>query len=195
LAENVNFNTPVDLSGINYADVFTGTYTVTSDEAMEGTDYNYDDNSNTFSFNVTERVYALDNGSTRSLAPAANNYDAGAPYGYVYGSYFHFTSGTANGNPLKLTSVTWGANNPADIAGIPVNLILYRWNDVNDNATVESAEREIVGFAEVVFDGTEPTNIVIETELENFNNPGENILFEDNTSYLMVMQYNATGQT
>jgi len=191
LAENQNFTVPVDLSSIKSADVYTGTYTVTSDDATEGNDFNFDDNSNSFNFNVTEGVYALETGSTRSLAPAASNYDAGAPYGYVYGCYYSFPKG----NGYKLKSVTWGANNPMDVVGIPINLILYKWVDANENGTVESSERAIVGFAEVVFDGTEPANIVLETVLENFNDPGADIFFEDGGEYLMVMQYSATGQT
>jgi hypothetical protein len=191
LAENANFTTPVDLSSIKSADMYTGTYTVTSDDAVEGTDFDFSNNTNSFSFFVTPNTFALESGATRSLAPATTEFDMDANFGYVYGAYYYFP----NGEGVKVKSVTWGANNPMDVAGVPINLILFKWVDVNQDEVVQPAEREIIGFGEEVFDGTTPANIILETPLDNFNNPGADVILEDNTAYLMVMQYAAVART
>lgn len=185
LVENVNFPSPVMVPTSSVApDTYTGTYLLTSDQSTPENDFNFADNSNTFSFSTTEDVYALETGFTRSVAVSNAIYDPGAPLSYTYGNYFFFPQGS----DYKLRSVTWGVANPSDVAGIPINLILFKWVDANDNEIAESSEREILGFATHVFDGSEPDNTILETVLESFT--GGDIVFEDNASYLMMAEFN-----
>jgi hypothetical protein len=189
LAENQNFATPVDISGIKTPDTYEGQYTVTSDQSTMEDDFNFSDNTIEFSYSTTADLFALETGQTRSLAPAASNYDPGAPHGYVYGNYFYFT------DEAELVSVVWGVTNPADVAGLPIELVLYKWVDANANEIAEASEREFVAFATVIFDGSEPDNIILDTPLENFNKPGAAILLDPGAAYLMVMQYRAVDET
>ncbi|HLF63420.1 MAG TPA: T9SS type A sorting domain-containing protein [Saprospiraceae bacterium] len=188
LVENMNFSVPVIVPNGKF-DTYTGTYTVTSDDATEESDYDFGDNMNAIAYRTTEDLFALETGATRAIAVNDALYDAQAPLSYAYGNYFYFPKGDGE----KLVSVTWGVSNPSDVAGIPLNLILYKWSDANHNEIAESSEREIVGFATHTFDGTEPDDMILETALETFF--GADVLFEDNAAYLMMIEYYATDRT
>lgn len=192
-AENENFLAPVDLSGLS-PDTYTGQYTATSDLSNESTDADFADNINTFGFETTEGTYALETGSTRLVAVSDAIYDDGAPLSYAFGNHFYFP----NGAQYKLTAVTWGVGNASEIAGLAntsVSLVLYKWTDANSNEVAEASERIPVGFADVVFDGSEPDDLILDTELENASKAGEPIIFEDNARYLMMVEYAAGTQT
>lgn len=195
LVENVNFATPVSVSN-TMPSVYTGTYTLTSDDSDPDNDFDFSDNVISFDFETTTNLYAYETGSTRSVAVAQGIYDATAPLSYTYGNYFYFVRGRSpNGGPITLSSVTWGVTNPADVAGIPINLILFKWVDSNNDQIAQSVERQIVAFAQVEFSPGAPPNQILETVLENFNNPGAPVEFEDNTAYLMMVEYNAIDRT
>jgi hypothetical protein len=188
LAENVNFLTPVVVPN-GVIDTYTGWYTVTSDMSTDTTDFDFSDNTNQVMYSTSMDNYAKETGFTRSVAVNNTIYDANAPLSYTYGNYFYFPTGSK----YKLRDVTWGSSNPADIAGIPINLILFKWVDSNDNEIAESAEREIVAFATHTFDGSEPENLILNTVLESFS--GGDVMFEDDAAYLMMVEYNAVDQT
>ena len=190
LAENVNFPMPVIITS-DEPQQYTGTYTVTSDQSQPDTDFDFSDNTNTFTWNTTAGEYALENGFTRSVAVSNAIYDAGAPLSYTYGNYLYFPAGS----DCIATSVTWGVNNPDEVAGIPINVILFEWTDANQNEIAEAGERDLVAFNTVVLNGDEGDNVILETALENFQNPGQPIQLKDNQAYLLMVEYNAEDQT
>lgn len=199
LAENVNFPTAVDYSGFAEPQTFAGMYTVTSDSCQEDTDFNFDDNVNRFEFhtNRTESneqdmfTYALEDSITGSFNVAAGLYDDGAPRSWTWGNYFYFP----NGSQLEVDYVEWGISNPEDIPGQSINVILFKWSDLDGNQIVQANERQIVGFASVPIAGDEGAGFRWETVLENFNAPGEAIQLEDGAEYLVMIEYNASDET
>ncbi|MDX1407319.1 MAG: T9SS type A sorting domain-containing protein, partial [Saprospiraceae bacterium] len=190
LAENVNFPVLVNIVS-DEAQQYTGTYTVTSDQSQPDTDFDFSDNTNSFTFNTTTDVYALENGFTRSVAVSNTIYDPGAPLSYAYGNYMYFPSGS----DCIATSVTWGVNNPDDVAGVPINVVLFEWNDDNQNQIAEAGERNLIAFNTVVLNGDEGDNVILETPLENFQNQGAPIQLKDNQAYLLMVEYNAEDET
>lgn len=187
LAENVNFPVPVEVPDDIPAQQFTGMYTVTSDSATMDNDFDFSDNSNTFNWWTTIGEYALEDGFTRSVAVNDALYDDGAPLSYAFGNHFYFPKGTC----FYATSITWGISNPADIAGVPVNIVLWEWADENSDQIVQSSERSPVGFSSVTFTGDEGNNLILDTPLDNFQNPGEPIMLDDEQAYLAMIEYNA----
>jgi len=192
LAENVNFDKAVDYSG-NAAGLYLATYTVTADSCQRDTDFDFSDNQNGFGFFTNmEGRYALENGATGGNRVADGSYTDGAPLSYTWGNYMYFPKGSE----CTVEAVTWGISNPDDIPGVTLNIILFKWIDIDGNQIVEAAEREIKGFAAVTINGDEGDNAVFDTELENFEgNPDDPITLEDGGEYLVMVEYNALDRS
>ena len=192
LAENVNFPTAVDYSGFGMPQTFTGMYTVTSDSCQEDTDFDFSDNTNAFTFHTNEEyLYAYEDTITGSFNVATGLYDDGAPFSYTWGVYSYFP----NGSELQVDYINWGISNPEDIPGQSINVILFQWSDLDGNQIVQANERQILGFASVTINGDEGAGFRWDTQLENFNNPGDPILLADGGEYLTMIEYNAADQT
>lgn len=190
LAENVNFPAPVTVP-MDAPQMYTGTYTVTSDSATAENDFNFGDNSNTFNWWTSDNIFAMETGATREVAVNTLQYADGAPFSYTFGNHYYFPNGSAR----EAISITWGVFDPTDIAGVPINVILWEWADENGDQICQFAERDPLAFSQVTLDGSEGDNAIIETDLENFNNPGQPIVLNDNTAYLAMIEYNADDQT
>ncbi len=167
---------------------YTGFYTLTADSS----DFDPSDNVASYSFNVNNtNEIAYENGPTNSFAVPTGSFSEGAPLSTGWGNYFYLP----NGDDYKLNSITWGCGNPDDMAGLPVNIVLYEWNDNNGNQIVEFDERLLLGFSTYTFIGDEGANAIFQSELENFDDPGAPINLKSNTSYLSMVEYNAIDQT
>jgi len=192
VAENVNFPSAVDYSGFGEGQTFAGMYTVTSDSCQEDTDFNFTDNTNRFEFHTnSEYLYALEDTVTGSFNVASGLYDDGAPLSWTWGNYMYFP----NGSDLKVDFVNWGISNPEDIPGQSINVIFFKWSDLDGNQIAQANERTIVGFASVLIQGDEGAGFRWDTQLENFNEPGEDIVLEDGGEYLVMIEYNAADET
>jgi hypothetical protein len=171
--------------------MYTGMYTVTSDSATADNDFNFSDNQNTFNFWTSDSTFQVETGATREVAVNTALYDDGAPFSYTWGNHFYFP----NGSEREALSISWGVFDPTDVAGIPINVILWEWVDANQDMICQSSERSPLAFSTVTLDGSEGANALITTPLENFNNPGQPIALSDNTAYLAMVEYNAVDQT
>ncbi len=190
LAENVNFANPVDYSG-NEPGEYTGTYTVTADSAMIDTDFDWSDNQNSFAFRTNGAGwYELEDGFTTAFRVSTASYDDGAPLSMTWGNYMKFP----NGSDCTVEAINWGISNPDAIPGIPINIILFKWVDLDENQTVQFNERQIIGFATVTVNGDEGPDARWDTELENFVSAGDPIVLEDGGEYLVMVEYNAVDQ-
>ena len=193
LAENVNFNSMVDYSG-GVAGEYLATYTVTSDSCMEDTDFDFSDNQTSFSFRTNEEGwYQLEDEITNSYWLGSGAYDDDAPYSVTWGNAMYFPFGSE----CTVEAVNWGFVYPDRIPGATMNIILFKWTDLNDNQIVEADEREIIGFAAVPIVGDEGDadgQARFDTELENFVDFGEPIVLEDGGLYLVMVEYNAIDQ-
>ena len=161
---------------------YVGTFTVTQDEE----DFDPSDNVITSSYSVGGNVFGMEDGFTRSVAVANGIYDAGAPLSYAYGNYYRPVE------DAELDRIIWGVNNPDDMAGQTVQLYLQQWTDNNGDQIAQSNERQFIGFADYTFKGTEGDNAILETVLENFDNPGQPVIMEGGKGYIAIVEYQAS---
>lgn len=195
LAENENMPTPVNIPQ-DVLTTYTGTYTVSSDSATMDNDFNFADNQTMFNFATSQYTFAKETGFTTAYAFANSLYNAGAPHSYVWGNYYYVVDASGpNGGVLAVDTIYWGISNPDGVPGWTTNVILFQWSDVNGNEVAEAIERQLLGFGSYTWAGDEGANAIISTTLENFENPGDPILLEDNTAYLIVVENNAVDET
>ena len=161
---------------------YTGTYTLTQDQE----DFDSSDNTISFNYSVGGNTFGLEDGFTRSVAVANSIYDAGAPLSYAYGNYYRPVE------DAEVERIVWGVNNPADMAGYTVQIYLLQWTDNNGNQVAESSERRFIGFADYTFVGDEGDNAILESTLENFDNPGEPIIMQGGFGYIAIVEYQAS---
>ncbi len=161
---------------------YTGTYTLTQDQ----TDFDPSDNVISFNYNVGGDVFGLEDGFTRSVAVANSVYDAGAPLSYAYGNYFRPVE------DAEVARIVWGVNNPGDMVDKTVQVYLLQWTDTNGDQIAESSERRFIGFADYTFNGTEGDNVILESTLENFDNPGDPIIMKAGFGYIAIVEYQAS---
>jgi hypothetical protein len=161
---------------------YTGTYTLTQDQA----DFDPSDNVISFNYNVGGNTFGLEDGFTRSVAVANSIYDPGAPLSFAYGNYFRPVT------DAKVERIIWGVNNPEDMVDKTVQIYLLQWTDTNGDQIAESSERRFIGFSDYTFSGAEGANAILETTLENFDNPGEDIIMQGGFGYIAIVEYQAS---
>ncbi len=185
LAQNVPFANAYTLPAD--AGAYTGTYTVSADDA----DFDEGDNTREFTFTVTDSVYARETGRTRALAPGGGNWDDGAPHSWGFGNYFRIKKGT-NGtgtDSYVCTSVSFGITNPDELPGLSVSAWLYKWDNANGDDIVQESERTRVGFNVYEIQGTEPANAEITIPLQDFVSGDWFVALEDDTDYIVMIEY------
>jgi Secretion system C-terminal sorting domain len=180
LAENRLNPTLIELPPV--AANYSGTYTLTEDQV----DFDTTDNTITFNYGVGGNTFGLEDGFTRSVAVANGIYDANAPLSYAYGNYFRPVE------DVKVERIIWGVNNPDAMVDKTVQIYLLQWTDTNGDRIAENNERRFIGFADYTFSGTEGDNAIIETTLENFDNPGEDIIMQGGFGYIAIVEYQAS---
>ncbi len=161
---------------------YTGTYTVSQDQP----DFDLSDNTISFNYSVGGNTFGLEDGFTRSVAVANSVYDEGAPLSYAFGNYFRPVE------DAEVDRIIWGANNPVDMVDKTVQIYLLQWTDTNGDKIAESSERRFIGFADYTFNGTEGDNVILESTLENFDNPGDPIIMRAGFGYIAIVEYQAS---
>jgi len=161
---------------------YTGTYTLTQDQA----DFDPTDNTISFNYSVGGNTFGLEDGFTRSVAVANSVYDAGAPLSYAFGNYFRPTE------DAEVDRIIWGVNNPGDMVDKTVQIYLLQWTDTNGDQIAESSERRFIGFSDYTFSGSEGDNVILESTLENFDNPGDPIVMRGGFGYIAIVEYQAS---
>lgn len=164
---------------------YTATYTLTADQP----DFDPSDNVISFNYSVGGNTFGLEDGFTRSVAVANSIYDAGAPLSYAYGNYFRPVV------DATVDRIIWGVNNPGDMTDKTVQIYLLQWTDTNGDRIAESSERRFIGFADYTFTGTEGDNAILESTLENFDNPGDPIVMKGGFGYIAIVEYQASVST
>lgn len=180
LAENKVFPTPVMLPSVPAT--YDAVYTVSQDQ----TDFDPSNNTINFSFTVGGSYFAHEAGATRSVAVANAVYDDGAPLSYGYGNIFRPV------NDVTISSVQWGVANATEMIDKTVSIYLIQWTDNNGDQIAESAERKFVGVADYTFTGTEGDDVILESVLDNFENPGDPIVMKAGFNYIALVEYVAT---
>jgi hypothetical protein len=181
---------PFDIAELGVG-TYTITYTVTSDSADLINDFDPADNVFTYEAFVDPDIFALERGATRSIFGAAGNWDEGAPHSFIFGNYFH----TPMGSWRKFTGGTFGLANVNALEGVEISFVLFKWNTGLDDEICQGTERELLGFAVYTPGpnaGGADGDTLITMEFENIAG-SEPIVLEDNTSYILAIQWDSPG--
>ncbi|MCB0654255.1 MAG: T9SS type A sorting domain-containing protein [Saprospiraceae bacterium] len=169
--------------------LFNGTYSISADAE----DDDPTNNTQAFEFMVSDTTFAKEFGATRTILPAASNYDDGAPFSYAYGNHFYIANGTdANGNPYVSRSMSFALQGTPESAGKELVIILYKWEDTDPDAITPQAEpeeRELINYAIYLIQGDEVETDIITLPFED----GPTVL-EEGAHYLLMVEYSATEQ-
>jgi hypothetical protein len=166
---------------------YRATYSVQYDSLSK--DFTPADNKNSFTFEVTDSVFAKENGRTRAIRPGDANWAPGVGHSWAMGNYFY----CPKGGLLQATNCEWGLTSGKDLVvslkGRAVNIWLYEWADANDDGTVQVAERTAVGFGSYEIKGTE-NKTKIKTRILNLDD--KPLILKDETGYLLMVDYQTT---
>jgi Secretion system C-terminal sorting domain len=166
---------------------YRATYSVQYDSLSK--DFAPADNKNSFTFEVTDSVFAKENGRTRAIRPGDGNWGPGEAHSWAMGNFFYCPKGSL----IKATNCEWGLNSGKDgtvsLKGRPVNIWLYEWADANEDGMVQVAERSAVGFGSYEIKGTE-NKTKIKTRLLDLDD--KPIIMKDETAYLLMVDYQTT---
>ncbi|MFK7936708.1 MAG: T9SS type A sorting domain-containing protein, partial [Saprospiraceae bacterium] len=163
--------------------IYTVTYSIsadTEDEIMEN-------NSVSYSFEVSNGLFAKENGFTRPVTSAPGNWENPDtdPHNIAYGNHFYITNGT--GNFVKNVSFGIGNAEEEGMTGRGLVFTLYAWFDDNADGDAQPAERRPVGTTLYFIEGTEAEDDIITIPFPEEGD--EPIELVDNTNYLMMMEY------
>jgi PA domain/Secretion system C-terminal sorting domain len=189
LVENIPFLDYFTSSGIPTE--YNGTYEISSDSV----DFDPSDNFRYFSFETSDTVFAKERGMTRTIVPAAGNWEGeGEPHSWAYGNFFY----VVNGDNWWASSATFGIGN-ADAPGIAGRLItiyLYKWDaDSNEDGNMDPDERTRVGFFVYEITGDELPTDLITVPLLNFpsGDPGP-VELDSDQAYVIMVEYNINDE-
>jgi hypothetical protein len=114
-------------------------------------------------------------------------YDDGAPLSYGYGNIFRPV------NDVEIRAIQWGVSNTTEMIDKTVSIYLIQWTDINGDQIAESGERKFVGLADYTFTGTEGDDVILESVLDNFENPGDPIVMKAGFNYIALVEYVAVS--
>ncbi len=172
---------------------YRATYSVQYDSLAK--DYAPADNKNSFTFEVTDSVFAKENGRTRAIRPGDGNWDATEAHSWAMGNFFYCPKGSL----LQATNCEWGLTSGKEtVAGVTtnmkgrsVNIWLYEWADANEDGTVQTTERTAVGFGNYEIKGTE-NKTKIKTRILNLDD--KPLVLKDETGYILMVDYQTSDQ-
>lgn len=140
---------------------YTGTYTITADSIdYDNTDSLYANPTNntiSFQFATSDTIFSKENGATRSIFPAENNW-GGDTRSWAYGNHYHVVNGEgfyANSASFIVDTEEAGS---AATAGKLIELRLYEWVDTDGNGSASPDERLFVGIGLYEMSGFERWN-------------------------------------
>lgn len=186
----VNLNSTI-MEPFDIAAVGPGTYTVTYTVTQDSSDFDPSDNTIVYEAYVDENNFSTERGATRTIVGAAGNWNDGVPHSFIYGNYYH----TPAGSLREFKSGTFGLANTDELQGVTIGFVLFRWNEGLGDEVCQAGERDLIAFAEYTpgpGDGGTDGDTIISLEFENLVSAGP-ILLEDNTSYILAVQWDSPG--
>jgi len=188
LAQNKEFSTRFSPPAV--VNTYTCTYTVNADEM----DDNPGDNSQSFTFNVSDDLqFRKEEGSTRGLFPlVASFWEEGEPHSWEIGNVFYATSSTdLAGNQLVFETVDFQVNNPETLGGQLINAWLYKITDNDFNGIIDKqdpGEIQRLAVGEYTFTGFEVATDMITVPIEFFNSSAD-LEIQENTHYFVSIEF------
>ena len=164
-----------------------GLYNGLYDVVATAPDFNRNDNLRAFSFVVTDSTFAKEDGQgLRAISPGAGNWQTNEPHSAAYGNVFFVPKGKG----YFSRNVQFALANAAELKGRALILTLYKWADANSDGLAQSTERTAVTFNFYEVKGTESSPLsLISLPLPAETEPP--VALEDNTTYLLMMEYYA----
>jgi hypothetical protein len=177
LVENISFG---GFTPPSKKERYVASYLISSDSV----DSNRSNDTITWRFEVSDTIFAKEFRPTTSVRPGNGNWEAGEKHSWAYGNFFHVPKGAG----IKANSCTFALVNGAEIKGEQIFLKLYKWNDLNQNGSVEASERMLVGLNLYDVKGTENGTAAIRVPLFDisFENPP---VLQNATSYIMMVEF------
>lgn len=167
---------------------YEGTYSISSD-CIDPSPAN---NIQAFQFETTGYVFSKETGATQLIAPAAGNWDPGEPHSWAYGNFYYVVDGNSAFADAAIFSI--GNADAPNIAGKLLSINLYKWEDTNNDESMDPDEREVVAFNFYEVIGTELPTDLITIPLNEFptNAPGP-VALESATGYVLMLEYLTTS--
>jgi hypothetical protein len=164
--------------------VYLGYYEISSDKI----DADSTDNTREFLFAITDSTFSKDLGPTRTIRPADASWTAGEPHSWAFGNHYY----VPKGNNKYIKSISFMMGNAAQLKDQAVVLNIFKWKDANANGNAEPTERSSLGTLFYIIGGKETPDSLVTVKL-NTENGLEPIKLEDNTEYLVMLEYYASG--
>jgi len=156
---------------------YRGTYTLSSDVE----DSNPMDNTRSFEFLISDTTFSKTLDAFIATSPLDDN-------SYSWGNCYY----VPNGGQFARYA-TFGVNNPEELAGRNVSILLYQWEgDANDDLTANPDEYggAPIAFNAYTFTGEETGAITVPVSVEE-----EGVLLEGGNYYIIVAQYDTNDET
>jgi hypothetical protein len=176
-------------------ETYTGTYTVSAD----GDDFDLSNNTQSFSFQITDSTFAKEEATNLFGANPVNE----PTFNWTMATSYFVRNGEDPVDPntkYECSSVLVGLENLADNVGGFVTIYLYEWEDVNNDGISQSGERDgsaggkIVGnYTYEILAGTDDVLDLL-VSLENFDgDAGDPIQLKANTNYVLSAGLTSAG--
>ncbi|MGK0365552.1 MAG: hypothetical protein ACI85O_002618 [Saprospiraceae bacterium] len=167
----------------SYTPTETGAYTVTYTLTADNEDNVPANNVQTYNFIVSDDTFAR---NTSPAGPSRIAWADGDDHTWAYGTHYHI--GDATGLYSRYLSFNVGEDSaPGEI----IIFQLYKWAEGADETgarDVDPEEREVLGFILYEVTGDEDDNEIITMSFTSLTG-GENIQLEDDTDYLLNMEF------
>lgn len=189
LAENDPFDVCVELPADLPNGLYTGTYTVNSDEE----DFDPSNNSQSFSFIIDGELMSkeFEIGGYSGLRPSAN-------LTYTMGNHYHIVNNTnPDGANYEVCKVYLGLSNANQLTPSALGtqwfvvVTLYEWNDLNNDGDMQFDGQEAVpvGVAELTFQDGDPASTIFELDMKETANFEGCVPLKANQDYILAMEY------
>lgn len=165
---------------------YTATYTVSADS----TDLIATNNSLSFQFAITDTVFAKEVNPTTSIYPALGNWDEDEPRSWAWGNHYY----VPNGEGWYANTATFSIAPTAAAEGQTIQVVLYDWNDNNQDGNADPGERTSVANYLYTIVGNETAAQLITVPLTNIFT-GLTPELSDDTDYLLCIEFSAEDQT
>ncbi len=167
-----------------------GTYFGTYNIDATATDSDTSNNSQDFTFIVTDTLFSKDlAGPSTALQPAADaSWDANEPHSWAWGQYYYVPN--AGNNYIR--SVSFGITADSTVAGEEILINIYKWlDDTNEDEQADPDERLSLDFATYTIKGTERAGTLITVPFPDAG--AAPVKLENNTAYLVMIEYYAVN--
>lgn len=175
-----------------------GVYDVTYSVSSDSMDNNMDNQTQTYSFAVSDTVFSKEDGPTHFFQLGAAAYDAGDVHSVYYGAFYRIPNGDGWFASKATISVAGASSNGTSLAGNLLTVKLYEWVDANEDLQAQETERTIAALGFYEMTGNEgAANAAPSLQSVDLVSTvtGEAPALKDDMDYILMMEYDALSET